>query len=231
VKTIGLLGGMSWESTVPYYRTINRVVGARLGGLHSARLVLFSVDFHEIEQLQHADRWTEAGEILAAAARSLERAGADFLVLCTNTMHRVAPEITRAVPLPLLHIADATAERIKAAGLQRVGLVATRFTMEQDFYRGRLERGHGLGVLVPPPEDREIVHRVIYDELCRGIVREESRSEYRRVVASLVRAGADGVILGCTEISLLFRPEDASVPLFDTTEIHAEAAAAYALAP
>jgi aspartate racemase len=222
---------MSWESTVPYYRTINRVVGARLGGLHSARVVLFSVDFHEIEQLQHADRWTEAGEILAAAARSLERAGADFLVLCTNTMHRVAPEIARASDLPLLHIADATAERIEAAGVRRVGLLGTRFTMEQDFYRGRLERGHGLHVLVPPPEDREIVHRVIYDELCRGMVREESRAEYRRIVAGLVRAGADGVILGCTEISLLFRPEDASVPLFDTTEIHAEAAAAHALAP
>jgi aspartate racemase len=231
MKTIGLLGGMSWESTVPYYQAINRVVGARLGGLHSARIVLFSVDFHEIEQLQHADRWDEAAEILIRAARALERAGADFLVLCTNTMHKVAPEITRAVPLPLVHIADATAERIKAAGLPRVGLVATRFTMEQDFYRGRLERGHGLQVLVPPPEDREIVHRVIYDELCRGVVREESRAEYRRIVADLVRHGADGIILGCTEITLLFRPPDASVPVFDTTEIHAEAAAAYALAP
>ena len=230
MKTIGLLGGMSWESTVPYYQTINRVVGAQLGGLHSARIVLFSVDFHEIERFQHADRWSDAADLLAAAARSLERAGADFLVLCTNTMHRVAPEITRAVPLPLVHIADATAERIKAAGVRRVGLVATRFTMEQDFYRGRLERGHGLHVLVPPPEDRELVHRVIYDELCRGIVREESRSAYRRIVADLVHAGADGVVLGCTEIALLFRPEDARVPVFDTTQIHAEAAAAYALA-
>jgi len=231
VKTIGLLGGMSWESTVPYYQTINRVVGARLGGLHSARIVLFSVDFQEIEQLQHADRWDEAAEILIRAARALERAGADFLVLATNTMHKVAPEITRAVPLPLLHIADATAERIKAARLDRVGLIATRFTMEQDFYRGRLEQTHGLQVLVPPREDREIVHRVIYDELCRGIVREESRAQYRRIVADLVRAGAGGVILGCTEITLLFRPTDASVPVFDTTEIHAEAAAAHALAP
>ena len=231
MKTIGLLGGMSWESTVPYYQTINRVVGARLGGLHSARIVLFSVDFQEIEQLQHADRWDEAAEILIRAARALERAGADFLVLATNTMHKVAPEITRAVPLPLLHIADATAERIKAARLDRMGLIATRFTMEQDFYRGRLEQTHGLQVLVPPREDREIVHRVIYDELCRGIVREESRAQYRRIVADLVRAGAGGVILGCTEITLLFRPTDASVPVFDTTEIHAEAAAAHALAP
>jgi len=231
MKTIGLIGGMSWESTVPYYQTINRLIGARLGGLHSARIVLFSVDFHEIEQLQHADRWTEAAEILARAARALERAGADFLVLCTNTMHRVAPEITRAVSLPLLHIADATAERIKAARLQRVGLIATRFTMEQDFYRGRLEHAHGLQVLVPAAADREIVHRVIYDELCRGVVREESRAEYRRIVAGLVSAGAGGVILGCTEITLLFHPTDASVPVFDTTEIHAEAAAAHALAP
>ena len=231
MKTIGLLGGMSWESTVPYYQIINRVVGAQLGGLHSARIVLFSVDFHEIEQLQHADRWGEAAQLLIAAARSLERAGADFLVLCTNTMHKVAPDITRVVSLPLLHIADATAERIKAAGLHRVGLVATRFTMEQDFYRGRLERGHGLHVLVPPPADRQTAHRIIYDELCHGIVREESRSEYRRIVGDLERAGADGIILGCTEIGLLFRPEDAGVPVFDTTHIHAEAAARYALAP
>jgi aspartate racemase len=231
VKTIGLLGGMSWESTVPYYQTINRVVGARLGGLHSARIVLFSVDFHEIEQLQHADLWREAAEILVGAARALERAGADFLVLCTNTMHKVAPEVERAVGLPLLHIADATAERIKASRLRRVGLVATRFTMEQDFYRGRLESAHGLEVLVPPPGDREIVHRVIYDELCRGVVREESRSEYRRIVGDLEGAGAEGIILGCTEIGLLFRPEDARVPVFDTTHIHAEEAARYALAP
>ena len=231
MKTIGLLGGMSWESTVPYYQTINRVVGTERGGLHSARIVLFSVDFHEIEQLQHADLWSEAADLLIHAARALERAGVDFLVLCTNTMHRVAPEITRAVPLPLLHIADTTAERIEAAGLRRVGLLATRFTMEQDFYRGRLERGHGLQVLVPPPEDRERVHRVIYDELCRGIVREESRAEYRRIAGDLVGRGADGIVLGCTEITLLFRPEDAQVPVFDTTHIHAEAAARYALAP
>jgi len=230
MKTIGLIGGMSWESTVPYYQTINRLIGARLGGLHSARIVLFSVDFHEIEQLQHADRWTEAAEILARAARALERAGADFLVLCTNTMHRVAPEITRAVSLPLLHIADATAERIKAARLERVGLIATRFTMEQDFYRGRLEHTHGLQVLVPPAADREIVHRVIYDELCRGIVREESRAEFRRIVADLVRAGAGGVILGCTEIGLLLKDGDCTVPLFDTTRLHAAAAVDLALA-
>ena len=213
MKTIGLIGGMSWESTVPYYQTINRVVGERLGGLHSARIVLYSVDFHDIEQLQHAERWSEAGEILVGAARALERAGAEFLVLCTNTMHKVAPAIEASVRLPLLHIADPTAEKIQAAGVTRVGLLATRFTMEQDFYRGRLEGRHGLQVLVPPAEDREIVHRVIYDELCRGKTLEGSRA----------------VILGCTEIGLLVRPRDAAVPLFDTTLIHAETAARFAL--
>ena len=220
---------MSWESTVPYYQVINRVIAGRLGGLHSARIVLYSVDFGEIERMQHEDRWTDAAEVLVAAARALERAGADFLVLCTNTMHKLAPEIERALDLPLLHIADATAERIKAAGIRRVGLLATRFTMEEEFYRGRLESAHGLEVLVPPAEHRAIVHRVIYDELCRGLVREESRSEYRRVMDGLVGRGAEAVILGCTEIGLLVGDEDAAVPLFDTTRIHAEAAAEYAL--
>jgi aspartate racemase len=229
VKTIGLLGGMSWESTVPYYQTINRVVGERLGGLHSARVVLYSVDFHDIEQRQHAGRWEEAAEILVAAARALQRADADFLVLCTNTMHKVAPEIEEAVPLPLLHIADPTAERITATGLRRVALLGTKFTMEDEFYRGRLERRHGLDVLVPPPEHRAIVHRIIYEELCLGRVLEGSRARYRRVMDELVERGAEGVILGCTEIGLLIRPEDAAVPLFDTTRIHAEAAARYAL--
>jgi aspartate racemase len=231
VKTIGLLGGTSWESTVPYYRTVNRVVGERLGGLHSAKVVLYSVDFHEIEQLQHAGRWAEAGAVLVAAARCLQRAGADFLVLCTNTMHKVAPEIEAAVDLELLHIADATAERIKRAGLHRIGLLGTRFTMEEEFYRGRLQARHGLEVLVPPEEDREMVHRVIYEELCRGRVSADSRSEYRRVIADLVERKAAGVILGCTEIGLLLRPEDAAVPLFDTAEIHAEEAARRALGP
>lgn len=229
MKTIGLLGGMSWESTVPYYQTINRVVGERLGGLHSARVVLYSVDFHDIEQRQHAGRWEEAAEILVAAARALQRADADFLVLCTNTMHKVAPEIEEAVPLPLLHIADPTAERITATGLRRVALLGTKFTMEDEFYRGRLERRHGLDVLVPPPEHRAIVHRIIYEELCLGRVLEGSRARYRRVMDELVERGAEGVILGCTEIGLLIRPEDAAVPLFDTTRIHAEAAARYAL--
>lgn len=230
MKTVGLLGGMSWESTVPYYRIINQVVGEALGGLHSAKIVVYSVDFQDVERLQHAGRWTEAGEILVAGARSVQRAGADFLVLCTNTMHKVAPQIEAAVDLPLLHIADATAARVKATRARRVGLLGTRFTMEEDFYRGRLERGHGLEVLVPRPSERETVHRVIYEELCRGTVRDESRGQYQRIVRDLVDQGAAGVILGCTEIGLLLGPDDAQVPLFDTARIHAEEAARYSLA-
>jgi aspartate racemase len=225
MKTAGLIGGMSWESTVSYYRIINQVVGEALGGLHSARMVLYSVDFQEIELLQHAGRWTEAGETLVAAGRAVRRAGADFLVLCTNTMHKVAGQIEASVGLPLLHIADATAARVKAAGARRVGLLGTRFTMEEDFYRGRLERDHGLEVVVPGAGERETVHRVIYEELCRGRVRDESRQECRRIVCGLVGQGAEGVILGCTEIGLLLGPEDAKVPVFDTARIHAEEAA------
>jgi len=220
---------MSWESTVPYYQILNRVVGEALGGLHSARMVLYSVEFQEIEQLQHAGRWTEAGEILAAAGRAVERAGADFLVLCTNTMHKVAPQIEAAVDVPLLHIADATAERVRAAGIERVGLLGTRFTMEEDFYRGRLESRHGLEVLTPPTDQRALVHGVIYGELCLGRVLDDSRRAFQQVVMDLVSRGAQGVILGCTEIGLLLGQGDAPVPLFDTAAIHAEAAAGFAL--
>lgn len=230
MKTIGLLGGMSWESTVTYYQTINRVVGRELGGLHSARINLHSVEFHEIQELQHVGKWHETGVILADAAKSIERAGADLMVLCTNTMHIVAPQIEEAIRMPFLHIADATAERIKAAGIDRVGLLGTRFTMEEDFYRGRLQQKHGLSVVTPGAEDRTIVHRVIYEELCRGKIDEASRAEYARIVGALIAAGAQGVILGCTEIGLLLRPEDSPVPLFDTAHIHAEAAALAALA-
>jgi aspartate racemase len=230
VKTIGLIGGMSWESTVPYYRQINEAVKQRLGGLHSARLVLYSVDFHEIEQLQHAGDWDAAGAIMAAAARSLQAAGADFLVLCTNTMHKVADRIEAAVPLPLLHIADPTAAAIARAGHRTVGLLGTRFTMEQPFYRDRLVDRHGLRVIVPGAEDREAVHRIIYEELCLGIVTAPSRAVYQRVMAGLAAQGAQAIILGCTEISLLVTPADAQVPLFDTTAIHAQAAADAALA-
>jgi aspartate racemase len=229
VKTIGLIGGMSWESTVPYYRTINRVIGERLGGLHSAKIALYSVDFHEIEQLQHASRWTESGDILTDAARAVRRAGADVLVLCTNTMHKVAAQVEAAVDIPLLHIADATAERVKAAGLTRIGLLGTRFTMEEDFYRGRLESRHGLSVVTPPADQRAQVHAVIYHELCLGNVRDKSRRAFQQVVNDLVAREVQGVILGCTEIGLLLHSEDASVPLFDTATIHAEAAALYAL--
>lgn len=229
MRTLGLLGGMSWESTIPYYRRINECVRERLGGLHSARLVLYSVDFAEVEILQHRGEWDAAGDLLADAAQALQRAGAEGLVICTNTMHRVLAQIEPAVQIPVLHIADATAARIRAAGFARVGLLGTRFTMEQAFYRGRLEQ-HGLQVLVPDAAQRGIVHRVIYDELCQGRCLAESRAAYRAVIADLAAAGAEAVILGCTEIGLLVDATDSAVPLFDTTAIHAEHAAEWALA-
>ena len=229
MKTIGLLGGMSWESTLPYYRHINEAVRERLGGLHSARLVLYSLDFHEIEALQRQGDWAAAGTLLADAARHLESAGADFLLLCTNTMHKVADAMSQAVSIPLLHITDPTAQAVKDAGLNKVGLLGTRFTMEQPFYRQRLEDRHGIQVLVPDEPDRAEVHRVIYEELCLGRIEEASRQAYREVMRRLVERGVQGIILGCTEISLLVGAQDASVALFDTTRIHAEAAAALAL--
>ncbi len=229
MKTIGLIGGMSWESTVPYYRVINETVKQRLGGLHSARIVMVSVDFHEIEILQREGRWDAAGALLARAARTLEGAGADFLVLATNTMHKVADTITAAVTIPLLHIADPTADAITASGVSTVGLIGTRFTMEQAFYRDRLESRHGIRVLVPDAADRDLVHQVIYDELCLGVIKPASRDAYRAVMQRLVDQGAQALVLGCTEISLLVGPGDASVPLFDTTALHAVAAAEAAL--
>jgi aspartate racemase len=229
MKTIGIIGGMSWESTVPYYQTINRVVADRRGGLHSAKIVLISVDFFEIEQLQRKGDWETAGKILGQNALSAERAGADFLVLATNTLHIVAPAIERVVSIPLLHIADATARVITAAGLGCVGLLGTRYTMEHDFYRGRLESQYGLEVRIPEKENRDVVHKVIYEELCLGHVLDGSRAPVARVIDKLVAAGAQGVILGCTELGLLIRPSDSSVPLFDTTELHAVAAAEEAL--
>jgi len=229
VKTIGLIGGMSWESTVPYYRHINELVKQRLGGLHSARVVLYSVDFHDIERLQHSGRWDEAGAYLADAARALAAAGAHFLVLCTNTMHKVASAIETAASIPLLHIADPTADAVKQAGIRRVGLLGTRFTMEEDFYRGRLESRHAIHVIVPNEEDRDHVHRIIYHELCLGIVREPSRSAYRGVIDRLRQRGAEGIILGCTEIGMLVSPSDSPVPIFDTTRLHAASAVDWAL--
>ena len=221
MKTIGLLGGMSWESTVEYYRLINEEVKLRLGGLHSARIALYSVDFEEIEKLQHADRWAEAADLMIEAALRVERAGADFLLICTNTMHKLADQVADAINIPLLHIADATAATILSAGSSKIGLLGTRFTMEEDFYRGRLEKHHDLEVLIPGADDRRLVHDVIYDELCLGTIREESRLAYTRIIDRLVSQGAQGVILGCTEISLLVKPEHATCPLFDTTRIHA----------
>jgi aspartate racemase len=230
MKTMGLIGGMSWESTLLYYRLVNEDVRARLGGLHSARTLLYSVDFEPIERLQAEGRWDEAGEVLADAAERLERAGADFLVLCTNTMHKVASAIEARTRIPLLHIADATGEAIRAAGLRKVGLLGTRFTMEQAFYRERLEQRSGVEVLVPSEQDRKRVHAVIYEELCLGNVRAESRAAFRSIVASLVAAGAQGIIFGCTEVCMLLSQADVPVPVFDTTAIHARGAVDRALA-
>ncbi|MFK0219613.1 aspartate/glutamate racemase family protein [Streptomyces vinaceus] len=228
MKTIGLLGGMSWESTAEYYRLLNELTRDRLGGLHSARCVLYSVNFADIEQLQAEGRWAEAGEVLAEAGRRLEAAGADLVLICTNTMHKVADRVQGALSVPLLHLADATADAVKGAGLARVGLLGTAFTMEQEFYRGRLAAS-GLEVCVPDAGGRALVHRVIYEELCRGVVREESRAAYRAVIQELVAAGAQGIVLGCTEIELLIDAGDSPVPVFPTARIHAEAAVEAAL--
>lgn len=229
MKTIGLLGGMSWESTALYYQWINELVKEKLGGLHSARIAMVSVDFQEIEELQHKDKWDESGEILSVAAQSIEAAGADFLVICTNTMHKVAPQIEDAIEIPLLHIADATAEEIKKQEMKTVGLLGTRFTMEQEFYAGRLQEQHELKVLVPNKEDRETIHRVIYDELVLGKVKEQSRQEYLRIMNKLKEEGAEGVIEGCTEIVMLVEQKHTEIPLFDTTALHARKAVEKAL--
>ena len=229
MRTIGLLGGMSWESSSEYYRLINQHIQQRLGGLHSAQCVMYSVDFAQVEELQHRGAWEEAGALLADAAQRLERAGADIVVLCTNTMHKVAPAIEAAIAIPLLHIADPTAHAITREGIRVVGLLGTRFTMEQEFYKGRLVAQHGLEVLVPPADQQAIVHQIIYEELCLGRIVPESREAYRAIMAELVEAGAQGIILGCTEIGLLVQEHDTTVPVFDTTKLHAEAAVDFAL--
>lgn len=231
MKTIGLIGGMSWESTIEYYRLLNETVKAELGGLHSAKILMYSVDFEELVALKHQGNWDQIGWLLAEAAAKLEGAGADCLLLATNTMHKVAEAIALSTTLPLLHIADATAEEIKQQKVKRVGLLGTRFTMEESFYKDRLIYQHGLAVQVPNGEERCLVHDVIYDELCLGKIRLESRDRFREIIAGLVASGAEAVILGCTEISLLVKPEDSTVPLFDTTAIHARAAARWAIAP
>jgi aspartate racemase len=227
---IGLIGGMSWESSAEYYRIINQEMRRRLGGVHSARSLMWSVDFGEIERLQHLGEWDRLADAMKDAARRLERGGADFLVLCTNTMHRLADEVAGAVAIPLLHIADPTAEAVQARGFTRVGLIGTAFTMEQDFYRGRLEKMHRLEVLIPDREDRRIVHDIIYRELVAGQVLPDSREAYRGIIARLIERGAQAVILGCTEIMLLVSDADSAVPLFDTTRLHALAAVERALA-
>jgi aspartate racemase len=231
MKRIGLLGGMSWESSAEYYRLVNEAVRDRLGGLHSADCLLRSVDFAEIEALQRAGAWDEAGARLAAEARALVAGGAELLVLCTNTMHKVADAITAAVDVPFVHIADTTADAVRAQGLGTVGLLATAYTMEQNFYVGRLRDVHGLEVLIPEESDRRIVHDVIYDELCVGVVDDGSREEYRRIMRGLADRGAQGILLGCTEIDLLVGAADCAVPLFDTTRLHAERAVDLALEP
>lgn len=229
MKTIGLLGGMSWESTASYYKALNEGVKSRLGGLNSAKVVLFSVNFDEIEKLQHQGKWDETAVLLSDAAESLEKAGADFLMICTNTMHKVVPEIESRISIPVLHIADATANVLQADCIEKVGLLGTRFTMEQDFYKGRLTDKFGMDVVVPSSEDQETVHTIIYDELCKGVIKEGSKQQYLAIIDKLYAEGAQAVILGCTEIALLVSQQDTQVPLYDTTELHAKQGVEYAL--
>jgi aspartate racemase len=229
MKTIGMIGGMSWESSIEYYRIINETVRSELGGLHSAKSIMVSVEFAEIEALQHQNRWDEAARILISAARSLESGGADFAIICTNTMHKLYNDIQQNIRIPMLHIADATAEAITGRGIKTIALLGTRFTMVENFYKGRLVQNYGLEVILPAPADMDIIHRVIYDELCAGIIQPDSKRSYAQIIGRLVEQGAEGVILGCTEIGLLVKQADSPVALFDTTEIHAKAAVRYAL--
>jgi aspartate racemase len=230
MKTIGMIGGMSWESSIEYYRIINQTVREKLGGLHSAKSIMVSVEFAEIEALQHQNRWDELASIMIEAARSLERGGAEFVIICTNTMHKLYDEVQNKIKIPMLNIADAAAEKIKADGIDKIALLGTRFTMAEDFYKGRLVDKYGLDVIIPSSEQMEIVHRVIYDELCAGIIKPDSKKKYVEIIQGLAAEGAEGVILGCTEIGLLVKQGDSPVPLFDTTEIHARAAVDCALA-
>lgn len=229
MKTIGLIGGMSWESSLEYYRVINETVREKLGGLRSGRIVMYSFDFEDVAKLQHEGRWDKTAELITEVAQRLEKAGAELLVICTNTMHIVADEVQKNVKVPLLHIADATAEEIKTKGLESIGLLGTRFTMEKDFYKGRLIKKHGLEVILPSDHERQIVHDVIYNELCRGEIKESSREQFNKIIQNLVDNGSEGIILGCTEICLLVRQQDVRVPVFDTTAIHATSAALSAM--
>lgn len=229
MRTIGLVGGMSWESTLEYYRIINQRVKEKAGGFHSAKIVLYSVDFQEVESRQHEGRWEELTVLMIDAAQRVERAGAELLVICTNTMHMMADRVQNSIRIPLLHIADVTAEAVKSRSLARVGLLGTRFTMEQDFYKGRLRKRHGLEVMIPEEKDRELIHAILYDELCLGQIKEKSKKIFQEIISRLKDGGAQGIILGCTEIPLLVKQEDYEIPLFDTTAIHARAAADYSL--
>jgi len=229
MKTIGLLGGMSWESSAVYYQLINEKVRETLGSTYSAKSVMYSVEFHEMETLQHAEDWNKLTEIMIDAAQKVERAGADFLVICTNTMHKTVPEIREKIAIPILHIADATAEKIKEKGIKKIGLLGTNFTMTQDFYKGRLEKEHNLEVITPNETDRQIIHDIIYNELILGNIKDESRKKYQDIIEKLKNQGAEGVILGCTEIPLLVKQKDSPIPIFDTTKIHAEKAVEFAL--
>lgn len=229
MKTLGLIGGMSWESSLEYYRLVNEGVKSQLGGLHSSRLIMYSVDFAEVEILQSEGRWEEAAQMMIDAAQALQRGGADGLLICTNTMHKSAPQVEAAVSIPLIHIADAAGAAVHKNGIQKIGLLGTRFTMEEDFIVGRLASRYNLDVIVPNREDRDVIHRVIYDELCLGLVKDSSRQAYIEIIQRLQTRGAAGVILGCTEIGLLVRPQDSPLPLFDTTLLHAQAAVTWQL--
>lgn len=229
MKTIGLIGGMSWESSLEYYRILNQAVKEKLGGFHSAKCVMYSVDFGEIEKLQHKGKWDELTDIMIDAAQRVEKAGADFILICTNTMHKMAPEVESRISIPLLHIADVTAEQIKIKGQKKVGLLGTRFTMEQEFYKGRLIKTHGIEVIIPDEAQRKIIHNILYNELVQGEINRESKNKFKDIITSLESRGAEGIILGCTEIPLLVKQEDYDILLYDTTDIHARAAVELAL--
>lgn len=226
---MGLIGGMSWESSLEYYRIINQTVKQKLGGLHSAKCIMYSVDFDEVEKLQHQAKWKEATALMIDAAQKIERAGAEFVLICTNTMHKMAEDVQKSIQIPLLHIADVTAENIKGQGLKKVGLLGTKFTMEEDFYRGRLEEKHGIEVIIPDEEERQIIHNILYDELCLGEIKKTSKEKFKKIMDHLAVRGAEGIILGCTEIPLIVHQKDYGIPLFDTTAIHAKAAVSFAL--
>jgi aspartate racemase len=229
MKTIGMIGGMSWESSLAYYRIVNQKVKERLGGLHSAECLMYSFDFHEVERHQALGEWRAATQLMIDAARKVETGGADFLIICTNTMHKMADAVQESIQIPLLHIADPTADKVKLRGIEKIALLGTRFTMEQDFYKGKLINDHGLEVILPGDEEMDVVHNIIYQELCLGKINAASRTRYLEIVDNLIGAGAEGIILGCTEIGLLIKDGDSRVPFFDTAEIHAEAAVEYAL--